>query len=281
MFEAKSIYLKSNPAVISTLHPDIPMTTTSTFIPEPTNTLVSTATLISLLSPEPNESKDVLQQLLMNQGLCKSPCFWGITPDRTTLGEAQNIFNSLGLDLIQTSQEGEMVFYATSFGLENGVVTSVVLRVQNNLIDSIRTNIGFTNYEGSLLLQEALAFSPVSIQIQYDAPTYVEFYISRAPNDGSSLNTVSYVMTTYYDSSDLVVEYKSKSISDENIIKICPLTDNFESVSVWHGKNAKNAPLKEGISLEKATPLSLEEFAGLVAEEPDNSCFDLNREHFP
>ena len=241
---------------------------TETFTPLPTFTLTPLATLSQ------TQAQEALQQLLMKQETCLSPCFWGIMPDQTTLGEAQNIFTQLQIPLTRTSHKEKKDFYATEFGLHNNVKGAIVLRVQDGLIDSLRTNIGPVNY------REWRAFSPDTILSQYGTPSYVEFYLSMAPDDGSSPYIVSYSMIMYFDSLNLTVKYASSLVKDEKLIRACPLVDKLEA-GVWLGKDSDNAPTKIGIPLDRATSLTLAKFDDLLRQgSKKTACFDLSRDTF-
>jgi hypothetical protein len=249
-----------------------------TYSATPTLTPLPTMTLTPLPTVGPTQAKNTLLQLLMKQEPCQSPCFWGITPNQTTIGEAQNIFNRLDLKLNNTLQKEEKDYYATDFGFGSGASVSIVLRVQNGLVDSIRTDIGLANYKSVPPVREWLAFSPETILPQYGTPTRVEFQITAPPCDDPSACTVFYVMIIYFDKPDLFVEYDSKLINDEKIIKVCPLLDQYDGVSIWLGKNADNVPTNAGVSLEKATSLTIEQFYTLMLQKPKAACFDLSRD---
>jgi len=263
-----------SPTTTLKLTDDISKTSSPTdiFTPYPTKTLVPLATL------QPTQAKDMLRRLLSEQELCNSPCFWKITPNQTTLGEAENVFNYLNIPLVHTFQNDRKDFYATDFGFESGVSVSIVIRVQNNLVDSLRTDIGLVNYKGSVAEQEWLAFSPKTILAQYGTPSRVEFYLSRGPQANSSIPDISYNMTVYFDSLDLIIEYISGKTKDNDLIRSCPLIDRIDNISVWLGENADHAPSKNGVPLETATSLTLEQFYSLMLQEPDTACFDLSRD---
>jgi hypothetical protein len=245
-----------------------------TVTPEPTVPITPFITL------KPNEAKSALQRLLIQQEFCRPPCFWGIAPNHTTLKEAQNIFAYFGIPLSQTNQTNGKDYFATDFGLQSGLSVSIVLGVQSDLVDSLRTNIGLANYTSSPAVREWLAFSPETILTQYGIPTYVEFGLAVAPNDQPSSNSISYAMILYFDSYDLVIEYDSKLIKDEKVIKVCPLIDSFDGIWVWSGKNAENMPTRQGISLEEAAVLTNQQFHDLMLQDPQNACIGLSRDAF-
>jgi hypothetical protein len=237
-----------------------------------------------MTSPSPTlretEASNRLQQLLKKQESCQSPCLWAITPGKTTLDDAQEILRSLGLPLIHTSEKPEEDSYATDFGFENGLSAAIVLTVRNGLIAVIQTNVGLINYTGSSLVRDWLAFSPDVILEQYGVPDRVDFHVSTPPYGGTSVPTISYTMAIYFEEIDLILEYDSVPVRDEEFIKICPLVDKFSGVGAWLGKDPENAPGKTGVTLQDAASLAPEQFYELMLQEPETACFNLSRAAF-
>jgi hypothetical protein len=258
------------PTMTANRTPDFPITSL---------TLTSTFTLTPLPTIELDRVDATLHDFIMNQNNCHSHCFWGITPNQTTISELQNIFSQVGKKLVHTTQKGNKLFYSKSYTLKNGIVVSIVVRTQNEIIDSTRTDISFVNYEGDSPLQNASAFSPDYIISEYGIPNRVEFYLSNGPDDGSS-PTTSYFMVMYFDSSDLIVRYHSRHFTDKDEIKICPLTDGLDDLTLWQGKDAEDAPSAKGTLLEKATSLTRQEFADLLLKQNSMQCFELRRAAF-
>jgi hypothetical protein len=65
----------------------------SACIPEQTQTVIRNATLDS------EEAQKLVQKLLENNGGCKLPCWWGITPGKTTWAEARQILEKTSLSI--------------------------------------------------------------------------------------------------------------------------------------------------------------------------------------
>lgn len=270
----------SNPTI------QIPMemteTPSATILPTITYSPISLPTITFMPTLEPTQARDELRQLLAKHEYCQQPCFWGIKPNITTISEAQSIFNRLNipLDHLIFKDNNGKDFYATDFGFRNGLSVVISLRVQNEIIDSFYTGIGLSNYKGFASQQDWLAFSPETIMGQYGIPTRVDFNIGIAPGAPPS-PTISYGMRIYLDSSDLIIQYDSKLLQDERIIKVCPLTDNYDGVAIWVGKDANHAPQKDGIPIDVATALTLEQFYNLMLHEKNKACFELLRDEFP
>lgn len=64
--------------------------------PELTQTAVLKATLA------PDEAKKMVQELLENNGACMLPCWWGITPGKTTWAEARYFLESFAVYIGET-----------------------------------------------------------------------------------------------------------------------------------------------------------------------------------
>lgn len=257
-----------------------PLSPSATIITLPTltHTQLPTITITPLPTLEITQSKELLRQLLVKQEICQNPCFWYIEPEQTTLEEAQSIFKRLNLPLTKTLERGNYNFYATSFGFESGMSVSIVLVEQNTIVASIKTSIGLANYKESSSTREWLAFSPETVISQYGKPTHVEFNIGQIPSDGSTNKTIFYILTMYFDSYNLIVEYNSKLVENEKSIKVCPLIDEYDGVVLWLGKNTDHSPQRLSVSLENSTTLSLNQFQDLMIQQSEKACFDLSRD---
>lgn len=219
-----------------------------------------------------------LQQLLLdNGGECSSPCFWEIIPDQTTLGEAQDFFAYLGRPLVRTFTQGDKAFYGSILGLGNGLVVSVVLKVQNELISDVDARISLVNYRGPSLPREWLAYSPETLLLQYGVPSRVMVGLPTYPTDPASSDPGRhYYLTMFFDSENLIVEYRQKR-GTSNPYYVCPLTDQFDGIRLWFGVSPEHPP-SGGVSLEEATFLTIEQFYELLTHPAETPCFYLKLE---
>lgn len=245
----------------------IHLTTTSTFTPVATVTTTLPATL------EPEKAKESIRMLLQEPIECKVPCFWGVVPGQTTLDEAVNIFAHLGLNLKFTATLGGKDFYQVVYNLGNGIEVSPVIAVQNNLVLSI--DIGINDVSQAEISRKWSAYSPETLINQYGSPSRVDFFLGRvAP-------TPIHSMILYFDALDLIVEYSGADIvSDVPTLGICPLTNQVDLVRIWIGDDLQYPP-SDGIPLEEATSLTMEEFTKLMVGDPEDACFSLKGEAFP
>lgn len=259
-----------------TLSATHPPTRTPTVIP-PTQPppLTQTPTLVSNLPPElpatltPEEAARVIRLLLSEAGDCSAPCFWGITPGKTTKDEAEMVFRHFGLEGVNISFEGND-FYDVSFKLDTGRSMSVNLAYQHKMVENLSVHIQPESQKAGIP-RAWLAYSPETLIQRYGEPTRVEFAADLG------LPVPTYVMIMYFDAVDLIVEYYGENITqpDRRSSQVCPLTAQFETVRVWMGKNPVNPPGK-AVALEKATSLTLDVFSALMLGEPDQACFVID-----
>jgi hypothetical protein len=109
-----------------------------------TNTPIQVENSIPTTSSAKDEGQKLVQELLENNGGCKLPCWWGITPGKTTWAEAREILEKVSLFI--GGKESSKEFYANVsvylpypydfapymghlYGMKNGVVDYI--RVYN------------------------------------------------------------------------------------------------------------------------------------------------------
>ena len=264
----------------SSLPITIPASTTiPTFTPMPTFTFMPTTTLTATQTPlntlEPEQAQDAIRTLLRAPEKCTAPCFWGITPEQTSLEEAKIIFAHLGLQLKHTRTVDNIEYYSLTYD-DGGLSVIPILAIQNNFVMTIRVNI-FPGNDRSGVPREWLAYSPETLVSQYGTPSQVDFFVGRGAPD------LEYVMGLYFDAVDLIVQYGSYDVGAgaTDSFHICPLVDEIDSVFIWLGKNPEYPPLI-AVPLTEATELTLDNFAELMmVENPYNACVDLRMEMFP
>ncbi len=254
----------------SSLTPILP-TLTSTYTP--TATFTVTPTLSATLEPE--RAKELVSTLLQEPVDCKAPCFWGIEPELTTFDEAINTFTHLGLKLKFTATLNGKDFYATIYNLDNDIRVSPVIGIQDNTVKSIDVGIEINDTSQLGAQRKWSAYSPETLISLYGPPSRVDFFLGRvAP-------TPTHSMVLYFEKVNLIVDYIGTNIlHDGPGLEICPLTNQVEFLKIWMGNDPQYPP-HPGVSLEKATSLTLEEFSNLMLGDPEKACFNLREESFP
>jgi hypothetical protein len=243
---------------------------TSTFI-SPTFTLIATPIPSMSITPtpldtlEPEKANEIIKTLLREPGDCSSPCFWGIVPGQTTVGEAGNILSHLGLQMASTTFEGKD-FSAIHYDLDSGLSIEVILTIQNDFVENFRIKINPEKQKVGVA-REWLAYSPETLIKRYGMPSRVDFVADWGPGP-------FFAMQMYFDVADLIVQYAGNEIipAQKGSSQVCPQTVQFESVWLWMGKNPVYPPGK-GVPLEKATSMTMEEFSKLMSGDPNHACF--------
>ena len=239
-------------------------------------TLTSTETPIETPLPTLNaeQTEETISSLLQGSADCQAPCFWGIIPGETTLSEANDIFTHLGLEIASAPHEGKE-FYGTRYDFDNGLSISVILTVQNQIVENLRIKIDPEQHKPDIP-REWLAFSPETLIRQYDAPSRVELVMIAGPG-----TSTYFEMDMYFDTADLIVVYEGPDMVpwQANSLEVCPLTAPFDFVRTWIGPNPVYPP-ESAVPLETATEITLEEFAELIAGDPETACIKLKSDVF-
>ena len=265
------------PMKVITKIPTVTATSTFTRSSAVTPTLTSTTTQTPTMTPpptlEPDRAKETLEVLLVEPVDCEAPCFWGVVPGQTTLGEAKNIFDHLGLKESRATVN-KKESYTVEYEFDPGPSIIVTLRVQDDLVKNLRIKISPEIYQAGIL-RAWLAYSPETLITRYGTPSRVEFWVGR-----SATSSGQYTIEMYFKAVDLIVQYFGYDIPVENeTYRVCPLSDNFDLVSIWLGKNPVDPPLNK-VSLEEASSMTLEEFAELMTGDTESACINLKYEAF-
>jgi hypothetical protein len=245
----------------------------STKTPLPTATLrelfTETPTAVPTLRPE--QAKEAIQDLLLNNASCLAPCFMNIVPGQTTFEEANAFFTHLGLDLQYSSTQGNMEFYEAAYRFGTSLSFSIRLITQSGIVKNLDIPITIPKDQKGSNPQEWADYSLNNIINKYGPPSKVNFFVGRGP-------TPSYSMDVYYDANDLIIEYSSYDLGKK--LQICPYSDQLTSIRLWLGENPISPPL-DTVLLEEATSMTMEEFSKLMTGDPQKACFNLKEEMFP
>jgi hypothetical protein len=220
------------------------------------------------------EAKATIRASLHEPVDCAAPCFWGIVPGRTTLGEAWNIFTLLGIQHLNTTYtvpEYKGMRLATAQYDFLSVQITLVMRddVVMNLLARMTPEV-----QKAGISREWLSYSPETLINRYGLPSQVILVLDRGPN-------LFFEMDIYFDEFDLIVAYLGNHVISEEVgeLEVCPLVAQFDMVALWMGKDPIDLPL-HGVPLEKATGMTVEEFSQLMTGDPDQACFILNDKEF-
>jgi hypothetical protein len=252
----------------------VPAATATISRPTPTNTPLATLA--------PQQAAAVLLELL-RVPQCLAPCFWGITPRQTTFEEAQQIFGHYGLALQPTTADDDIAHYAIEYEFESGLSIVIILGVQTQQVSAVRVLINPAINESANMPREWQAYSPETLIQEYGPPSRVEFWGGSSHEPGADL-ALHYLLSLYFDSVDLIVTYNSaydfvKFDPTTELVRVCPLTDQFQVVRIWLGRNPEQPPL-QAVPIEEAASLNIQEFSALLSGELGMACFEVNGAFF-
>jgi hypothetical protein len=248
------------------------LTALPTFTATPAPTLAITPTLTPPTTLEPHQVEESIEAFFQKPTNCPAPCFWGIVPGQTTIGEATNIFIQLGLQIKHTNFDGKDL-YGVGYFFGNGF-SSIILTVEDGSVTNLETSF-LPDKQKVGAPRDWLAYSPETLINQYGTPSKVDFFVGRAAP------TPLHSIVMYFYTVNLIVEYSGADIiADMVTLQVCPLVNQVDSVRIWIGRNTQSAP-PVGVPLEKATSLTLDEYAELMTSGSENACFNLEGQVFP
>jgi hypothetical protein len=278
--------------IVSSQTPTVIHTLTSSISPTPFNgdehqgmpTAAPTVSAMRISTLEPEKADEAIRAMLREPVDCPDPCFWGITPGKTTSREAIEKLRYYGLEPSIVLNEGKNDANAAAenhhiimnltipnddtehFGL------NAYLTIANNFVESVKLSLSPDRKKS--VRSEWLAYSPDTLIKRYGLPSRVDLIALWDFNP-------HFAMNMYFDSADLIVQYGGDYIitGDKGLWRICPLTAQFEWVWLWMGKNPSYPPV-EGIHIEKAAFMTIEEFARLLTEDAEEACIYFHEDIF-
>jgi hypothetical protein len=212
---------KTTPEIQNTITPSL--TKTATLIPPTiTPTPSKTATLIPpTLTPiptlPPDQAQAMVFDLLMNNAGCELPCYWGITPGKTSSQEAHNFLASIaeGLEqrvMVQTANDGSeqsvtvIVIRNTIRGYDTPI--SSVYRVINDVIETI------VAFEAGT----ELGYQLHQVLGRYGVPDEVLLLLS----DVSPAGTPWFSMWIIYEERGTTLYYSGAAHLKGDALQVCP-----------------------------------------------------------
>jgi len=238
---------------------------------KPTEMVVPTATLTPPISFSLELRDSEIRRLMNDDSKCKFPCFLGIVPEQTTLGELKNILQMLGLS---PAIYKDIVYNIYNYP-DKDIPPHAQFFIYKEKVNSIKIDIEQKNeFEWSL-------YSPANVLKRLGAPSFVTFGLQVVHEPTPTPWKAWYIMTFYYDDLDFIIQYGTPEIRLDELIIVCPNKDNFEYTRIWLGKNPDHAPLQlwDG-PLEQVTSFSLESFREYLLAGP-GACFYLKRDAIP
>lgn len=246
------------------------------------------------------EVKAKVLNLLENNGDCRLPCIWGLTPGITTTAERQNILASYG----ELSDPDFSISGSESSENSGGFGIAVTK-------DNVRTAVGLSYYETDNLIEilSLGAFLPLQdekyvfgdddylgLMKYYSLPQLLSNYglpsevlVIAFPYDVFlKADYEPFSLVVIYSDLGIMAEYISTTQTDGDMARGCP-GQGYITIRTWDVK--KNIPIKkiasirsgEGMSetaydyfvpIQNATSMSVEDFYSSF-KEPNNQCIEV------
>jgi hypothetical protein len=257
--------------------PTIRNLSSSTLLP---STTAQTLTFTPLPTLPPDKAQAFVLELLKSNAGCLLPCWWGITPGKTSWEEAKSFLESFTIldGINEVNDELSFSYFQIPFPKDMGSIEHVYV-IRMGIVDEIKV------YNGKL----APSYNLVDMLTTYGQPDYVlvsAYYEPRHTNYMVAL-AVFYlhqgILVTYYDSHVEIIGEK---------IKVCPQSAQSPYLDLWSPSytmsdqeiikrflDTKNWPPYH--SLTEATGMNLETFYNMFTNKNNITCLNIPVELWP
>lgn len=264
-----------------TAMPLIPMTTPT---PLPTGTTPPPSSTPTA-SPAPTLSVEdegiFLSELMTCNGNCDLPCWWGITPGKTEVQGARDLFTSQGIDDWMPSFDGTKISMGLGYPRAGSSMRShdviVQFGVEDGVIQFIGVDGGYRSENlRSNFIRDWQDYTLANILTRYGLPTYVEFFQVE--------NALYYQLGLSYPSLGIEILYivLPEAINSDKD-RICPGFDkvDFVYLTLYPPEQVQDIP---GIipnsdvyaSWESTTGLDLETFYEVFKDANSSLCVEVD-----
>jgi hypothetical protein len=245
---------------------------TYTFLPGNTELPLPTNTHPPFTTLNPEIVIKTMQPLLEDPFNCSVPCFMGITPGKTTIEQVKAFYGPLGFRQREGKANINTDKQYYSVGYEDVIKrnSNVTFLYTNSIIENIEITPEIPKPKEGVP-REWTGYSPETFIRKYGQPSRVEFAVDWDP-------IITVTMILFYDDLHLVALYSGFGMyqGHPHSIRLCPLTAPFDYIGFYLGPKSGNPPLFSSVPLEKATSLTVDQFAQLLIQNPRDACITLN-----
>lgn len=281
-----------------------------TVVPEPTKKKVlPSPTLLNTLTSD--QEKELLKRFLLDNGDCRLPCLWGITPgitDIDTLDTILNLFNDVSIPSVFNVQRrlqeesGRVTFIMWKENTRVPITLSYYNKQDTNEQVTLAFEAGLEEGEGDNLSINAVYGDPFFEQIlghyrlsnilsEYGVPS--EVLIAPFPDDTQypPETAIPFSFVLFYKTQGMLLEYISPMQKNGQYFVGCPTRSGYLSVVVWDPQ--QNVSIEEittktsgiGVNslnvnyfqpLENVTTLTLEDFYQIFKDSSSTTCIETS-----
>jgi hypothetical protein len=267
---------------LATLQPSV--TGTSTKEPSPIITLTPLPTLTT-------EEQDIyVRELLKTNADCQLPCWWRITPGKTSWNDTEDFLRYLGATIGQTELESGVILHWAMLQDNLSYIDQGFLEreVHAGKVDTIfvgGNHSGTQNQSNFEAMWES--YSPRQIMTKYGAPSRVLLSAPGGTGLGDTGNN-GYIMWIFYDYSGFMIRYDG-IVADLPVYHFCPElkkgADDIYRIDItlqypdhplsleWDDAILSTQPSRAK-SIQDAAGISIDEFYRLFTQNDEPACFD-------
>lgn len=255
-----------------------------TISPTTTPTQVSTQlpTISPIITPlilSHDEIQARLRDYLVNNGNCKTPCFFGIEPSKTTLDQVMQQFSPIfGKSGIEQDPYSKGLIYSKGFSVGDYITGEIILGFKNNIVDWIDSSIHNLDKE-AVQPSEWSGFSIRKILQMFGVPSKIAFFIDY-PHEPVTNPGIVYSYLMFFNEYKVVIYHQGGWMPYNKTYHICLAQEKPNYIRFWFNTD-RSGPFAEGVELSQATKLSNQDFYNMyIQEESENECVDLNANAF-
>ena len=271
----------ATPTDVSTVTTSPSPTATYTAIPSATPSPTSTRVPLPTPTPSPthyptleSEAKlEFIVKMLRNNGGCKLPCWWGITPGKTKWHELTAYFTAQGIGL---TEEGQLELGYANKQKHHVETLDVGFRQQDDLVHSIEITAEYYY----LLSQEGFApawqgYTLSQMLSNHGTPSRIHLDLGLG-------NVDRYNLWLIYGNLGMAIRYSGEIIRDNSGWLVCPVFSTADGIEIRLQSPNIDRPLVEfehrelssGFQgeLTELTGMSLQQFHATFSQFPPQDC---------
>jgi len=277
------------------------VTPVPSFTPLPTNTHIPTLTPTLIPTLTVDDAQVRLLQLLSDNGNCRLPCLWGITPGKSSFQEAQTILVPLSGSSDFTafiSGLGSVTPYLIEGDLQIYTAVDFISNPDNSIVNAIAFNVeahkplnegGYAEiFDSNFFGEKVSAYTLSRVLTEQGVPSSVMIATSGGPLTRGGTGGFD-ILLLYPDQSILVNYTTQMQLIGENV-RGCPQNSHVEMELYPPGNPETFFQFLERTDwavkknyykpLEDVTPMSVEDFYQIF-REPTTQCIETPANLWP
>lgn len=243
------------PTFIVTSRPVQTLSSTQVLTITQTPTVASTPKPSLTFLPTFPNPREAAIQLYGTNGGCKLPCWWGITPGKTSLEQVHQYFQQFTGEVLVSENENHSVavIYYPPANDSVDYTIATQLYISNNIVGAITLDYEAAMWGG---------FSPDRMLTEYGKPEQIFF---------RSVNETTGYLAFLYSNKHIFVEYLF-SIKEK---RAC--FNAFGSITTWSTDMSMIQEISQGSyplnPIEESTIMNTESLSEIIKEQSTKTCF--------